>query len=59
MEIKDGAKVPSARKLTPAEAEFAAVWRGHYVVAESAEDALALAGIRVSPILFDDYEKGA
>ena len=48
VEIKDGAKPPSARQLTPAEAEFSRLWGGHYVVAESAEQALALAGVRIA-----------
>ena len=39
-EIKDGAKVPSARKLTEDEAEFHAGWRGQVAVIESVDDAL-------------------
>ena len=42
IQCKDGAKVPSARKLTPDQVEFKAGWRGHWVVAISAEDAVAI-----------------
>lgn len=43
VEVKDGRKVPSARKLTPAEARHHATWRGRPIaVVESAQDALAL-----------------
>ncbi len=31
-EVKDGDKVPSARKLRPSQTEFAATWRGRPVV---------------------------
>lgn len=39
VEIKDGDKPPSARKLTPAEREFAERWTGPYIVALSPDDA--------------------
>ena len=42
IECKDGAKVPSARKLTPDQIEFKATWRGHWAVAISAEDAVSI-----------------
>ena len=42
IECKDGAKVPSARKLTPEQVEFKAGWRGHWAVAISADDAVAI-----------------
>lgn len=42
MEVKDGAKVPSARKLTEDQAGWHAAWNGRpVVVVESAEQALA------------------
>ena len=40
LEIKDGAKPPSARKLTADEAQFHASWRGHLAIVESVDDAL-------------------
>lgn len=48
IEIKDGSLPPSRRRLTPAEEEFFATFAGHCVIAESAEEALALAGVRVA-----------
>ena len=43
MELKDGDKVPSARKLTPAEQKFFDEWTGGLcVVVESVEDALKI-----------------
>ena len=32
IECKDGAKRPSARKLTPEQVEFKVGWRGHWAV---------------------------
>lgn len=40
VELKDGQKPPSARKLTPAQVEFAKAWKGHWVCVTSAEDAV-------------------
>jgi hypothetical protein len=40
VEIKDGSKPASARKLTLAELELKANWEGPYIVALSGEDAL-------------------
>lgn len=39
-EIKDGRKVPSARKLTDDEADFHAGWRGQVAVVKSVDEAL-------------------
>jgi hypothetical protein len=39
VEIKDGSKPPSARKLTPDEQRFKDNWTGPYVLATSPEDA--------------------
>jgi len=41
MEVKDGQKVPSARKLTPAEQKFFEDWQGGLlVIVNSVEEAL-------------------
>jgi hypothetical protein len=41
MEVKDGQKVPSARKLTPAEQKFFDDWRGGMLaIVNSVEEAL-------------------
>ena len=41
-EIKDPAKPPSARKLTPKEKDFHALWQGDVSVIHTTEDALAI-----------------
>lgn len=38
VEVKDGAKIPSQRKLTPAQMKFKAEWRGTWVLVESEDD---------------------
>jgi hypothetical protein len=43
IEIKDGAKSPSRRRLTPDQEAFRASWQGHYEVIESVEQANAWA----------------
>lgn len=40
IECKDGAKPPSARKLTPDQVDFHAKWRGPICVVESVDAAL-------------------
>jgi Holliday junction resolvase len=42
IEIKDGKKPPSARKLTPDEVEFHKKWRGRVEIIESIDDAIKL-----------------
>jgi hypothetical protein len=42
VEIKDGEKVPSARKLTKDEKKFIDSWKGWAEVVESVDDAIAL-----------------
>jgi Holliday junction resolvase len=41
VEVKDGTKPPSARKLTPAEQKVKDSWQGPYIIALSVEDAIA------------------
>tara|TARA_R100001082_G_C4333760_1_gene146890 strand:- start:233 stop:529 length:297 start_codon:yes stop_codon:yes gene_type:complete len=41
MEVKDGSLTPSRRRLTPDEAAWHASWKGHVVVVEGVDDALA------------------
>lgn len=43
-EIKDGAKAPSKRKLTPDETEFHDTWPGQIDIIQSADDALRIMG---------------
>ena len=45
-EIKDPSKVPSARKLTSAEATFAGLWRGQVHTIETSEQVLAIVGLK-------------
>ena len=49
MEIKDGKKPPSARRLTPQQEHFHATWPGPVVVVTSVEQALAATGVIVAP----------
>lgn len=47
VEVKDGAKAPSARRLTDDEIAFAGRWDGYYVIIESVDEALAfVSGLR-------------
>lgn len=41
LEVKDGAKPPSKRKLTDNQVRFTADWRGHYAVVQSVDEAIA------------------
>ena len=43
-EVKDGAKVPSKRKLTKDEATWRAEWRGEVYTVETVAEALAIVG---------------
>jgi len=42
IEIKDGSKVPSARKLSEGEATFRDYWRGEWALIESVNDVIKL-----------------
>ena len=47
LEVKDGQKPPSAQKLTPPQEIWHRDWRGHRVVVNSPEAALAAIGVIV------------
>lgn len=40
VEVKDGSKVPSERKLTVAQQKWHSVWAGHVVIANSVDEAI-------------------
>lgn len=44
IEVKDGSKPPSARRLTPAQIDWHEAWRGSCVVIHSEAEAVAWAG---------------
>ena len=43
-EVKDGAKAPSAKRLTDDQSEWHAEWRGNVFFVETAEEAIRLLG---------------
>ena len=45
LEVKDGEKPPSARKLTPDQVEFHARWKGPIHIVTSVDEALDAVGI--------------
>lgn len=45
LEVKDGAKPPSERKLTPAQEKFHGLWKGWIHVVTSPGEALAAVGL--------------
>ena len=48
LEVKDGSKPPSARKLTPDQKEWFAAWRGSPVcVVDNVAEALAVFGVEM------------
>ena len=51
IEIKDGAKPPSARKLTPDQVDFHALWRGQVTVVTSVREALEAVGIEFRGVI--------
>lgn len=44
IEVKDGNKPPSKRKLTPDQVEWHDAWRGQVAIANNIDEALAIAG---------------
>lgn len=45
MEIKDGKKPPSGRKLTPDQVEWHGAWRGQVAIVKSVTEALSVIGV--------------
>lgn len=45
IEVKDGDKPPSARKLTPDQVEWHGGWKGQVAVAKDEDEAMAILGI--------------
>lgn len=45
IEVKDGRKAPSDRKLTAAQVEWHGGWKGQVAVAENVNDALRVIGV--------------
>lgn len=55
LEVKDGSKAPSARKLTPDEARWHEGWRGTVVTVRTVDEALrAVGALRSHPADCDD-----
>jgi hypothetical protein len=48
IEVKDGSKPPSARKLTPDQVEWHDAWRGQVDVAKDLDEALDIIGAKVT-----------
>ncbi|NRB03665.1 MAG: hypothetical protein HRU30_10430 [Rhodobacteraceae bacterium] len=47
IEVKDGSKPPSARKLTKDQQEWHVTWNGHAAVVSNVREALAVLGIEL------------
>lgn len=45
LEVKDGSKIPSERRLTPGQERFFDTWRGQVAKVETLEEALAAVGL--------------
>ena len=45
LEIKDGSKSPSKRKLTPDEQNFHKMWKGDILVVENVDEAMRAVGL--------------
>lgn len=48
LEVKDPAKSPSKRKLTPAQVVFNRDWRGHFAVVTTVQEAFAAVGLQAA-----------
>lgn len=46
LEVKDGSKCPSKRRLTAGEQQWHETWRGHVAVVSSVDEALDAVGLR-------------
>jgi hypothetical protein len=49
IEVKDGAKPPSARKLTDEQVEWHGGWKGQVAVVKTVDEALVAIGAKVAP----------
>jgi hypothetical protein len=49
IEVKDGDKPPSARKLTAPQKSWHGAWRGHVAIANNIEEALEIIGAKTRP----------
>ena len=47
IEVKDGAKPPSAQRLTPPERYWHEAWTGQVAIVRSVDEALALIGVTI------------
>ncbi len=50
MEVKDGAKSPSERKLTPDQVKWHRAWKGQVAIVNSIVEALAVIGLNADAI---------
>ena len=59
VEVKDGAKPPSARGLTEPQVRWHGAWRGHKAIAYTVADALAVIGVNIAENTDKTTHKGA
>ena len=54
LEVKDGSKPKSGRKLKPSQEKLLAEWQGHYVIVTNVDEALiAVGAMRPKALKFD------
>lgn len=53
LEVKDGNKTPSRRKLTQSQKKLQAGWKGHYAVVTSVDEAIKAVTRKQAFILFE------